>query len=106
MVRLTDRPDMTLNVYQGHKTTIQQQWVHTKFVIVTKKLVVGRFCDFLFVSEKPCLSKMGSTLAPMAHGKGRCKRKLAKLLIGKVYPFTLKKPLMDIYHSEDAGIRY
>ena len=25
MVRLTDRPDMTLDVYRGHKTTMQQQ---------------------------------------------------------------------------------
>ena len=25
MVRLTDRPDMTLNVYRGRKTTLQQQ---------------------------------------------------------------------------------
>ena len=25
MVRLTDRPDMTLDVNRGHKTTIQQQ---------------------------------------------------------------------------------
>ena len=25
VVRLTDRPDMTLDVYRGHKTTIQQQ---------------------------------------------------------------------------------
>ena len=25
MVRLTDRPDMTLGVYRGRKTTIQQQ---------------------------------------------------------------------------------
>ena len=25
MVRLTDRPDMTLDVYLGHKTTMQQQ---------------------------------------------------------------------------------
>ena len=25
MVRLTDRPDMTLDVYRGHKTTQQQQ---------------------------------------------------------------------------------
>ena len=25
VVRLTDRPDMTLNVYHGRKTTIQQQ---------------------------------------------------------------------------------
>ena len=25
MVRLTDRPDMTLDVYHGRKTTVQQQ---------------------------------------------------------------------------------
>ena len=25
MVRLTDRPDMTLDVYRGRKTTIQQK---------------------------------------------------------------------------------
>ena len=25
MVRITDRPDMTLDVYRGRKTTIQQQ---------------------------------------------------------------------------------
>ena len=25
VVRLTDRPDMTLDVYRGHKTTTQQQ---------------------------------------------------------------------------------
>ena len=25
VVRLTDHPDMTLDVYRGHKTTIQQQ---------------------------------------------------------------------------------
>ena len=26
VVRLIDRPDMTLDVYRGHKTTIQQQY--------------------------------------------------------------------------------
>ena len=26
MVRLTDRPDMTLDVYRGRKTTMQQQY--------------------------------------------------------------------------------
>ena len=28
VVRLTDRPDMTLDVYRGRKTTIQQQQHH------------------------------------------------------------------------------
>ena len=28
VVRLTDRPDMTLDVYRGRKTTMQQQLIH------------------------------------------------------------------------------
>ena len=31
VVRLTDRPDMTLDVYRGRKTTIQQQHVQPNF---------------------------------------------------------------------------
>ena len=31
VVRLTDRPDMTLDVYRGRKTTIQQQLSRTYF---------------------------------------------------------------------------
>ena len=31
VVRLTDRPDMTLDVYRGRKTTIQQQQNHENF---------------------------------------------------------------------------
>ena len=30
VVRLTDRPDMTLDVYRGRKTTIQQQQPFSK----------------------------------------------------------------------------
>ena len=30
VVRLTDRPDMTLDVYRGRKTTIQQQYNNIK----------------------------------------------------------------------------
>ena len=33
VVRLTDRPDMTLDVYRGRKTTMQQQQ-HNKFLCV------------------------------------------------------------------------
>ena len=32
VVRLTDRPDMTLDVYRGRKTTMQQQQQHLKFL--------------------------------------------------------------------------
>ena len=34
MVRLTDRPDMTLDVYHGRKTTIQQHKFTTKFIFL------------------------------------------------------------------------
>ena len=30
MVRLTERPDMTIDVYRGHKTTTQQHYHCTK----------------------------------------------------------------------------
>ena len=40
MVRLNDRPDMTLDVYRGRKTTMQQQHHHllewTETVLLTK----------------------------------------------------------------------
>ena len=32
MVRFTDRPDMTLDVYRGRKTTIQQQYNNDMYV--------------------------------------------------------------------------
>ena len=32
VVRLTDRPDMTLDVYRGRKTTIQQQGFTSKLI--------------------------------------------------------------------------
>ena len=41
VVRLTDRPDMTLDVYRGRKTTIQQQLRH--FLLNTKTWPLGRF---------------------------------------------------------------
>ena len=33
MVRLTDRPDMTLDVYRGRKTTMQQQQQQPLFIV-------------------------------------------------------------------------
>ena len=32
VVKLTDRPDMTLDVYRGRKTTVQQQYQHLKVI--------------------------------------------------------------------------
>ena len=39
VVRLTDRPDMTLGVYRGRKTTIQQQQqpTHTQLTMFITK---------------------------------------------------------------------
>ena len=37
VVRLTDRPDMTLNVYRGRKTTIQQQQNHFLLNVMPKQ---------------------------------------------------------------------
>ena len=34
VVRLTDRPDMTLDVYHGRKTTIQQQPIHGQILFI------------------------------------------------------------------------
>ena len=42
VVRLTDRPDMTLDVYRGRKTTMQQQ--QQAFISAT---VNGSFCSIL-----------------------------------------------------------
>ena len=41
VVRLTDRPDMTLNVYRGRKTIQQQQ--HLVFKKKKKKTPIGRY---------------------------------------------------------------
>ena len=41
VVRLTDRPDMTLDVYRGRKTTMQQQQQ-----IKVSVTYITWFCDF------------------------------------------------------------
>ena len=42
VVRLTDRPDMTLDVYRGRKTTIQQQQQQSKCLVFR----TVKFCHF------------------------------------------------------------
>ena len=44
MVRLTDRPDMTLDVYSGRKTTIQQQQQSFPPFLQREATVVVTFC--------------------------------------------------------------
>ena len=40
VVRLTDRPDMTLDVYRGRKTTIQQQQQYNLINMVSRLVLV------------------------------------------------------------------
>ena len=47
MVRLTDHPDMTLDVYRGFKTTIQQPTIVGIFTFMSKKNSI----EFLGLSE-------------------------------------------------------
>ena len=55
VVRLTDRPDMTLDVYRGRKTTMQQQQqICMRHTLKNKKSVkfqgdMLNFCDFIQV---------------------------------------------------------
>ena len=41
VVRLTDRPDMTLDVYRGRKTTMQQQQQQPKVCVYMRAEMVG-----------------------------------------------------------------
>ena len=45
VVRLTDRPDMTLGVYRGHKTTIQYNIIQSTLVISKSKGLSGTLRD-------------------------------------------------------------
>ena len=48
VVRLTDRPDMTLDVYRGRKTTVQQQQQQQR--TCQKKL----WQDILYIEARTC----------------------------------------------------
>ena len=46
LVRLTDRPDMTLDVYRGRKTTTQQQQQKSNFFVI--KTTAKKVCQTFF----------------------------------------------------------
>ena len=52
VVRLTDRPDMTVDVYRGRKTTIQQQQQPQFDLKVLAKLFLS--CLFLNFEDEKC----------------------------------------------------
>ena len=49
VVRLTDRPDMTLDVYRGRKTTIQQQ--QQQFYTASDHIFFIGHCDLYFMVQ-------------------------------------------------------
>ena len=49
MVRLTDRPDMTLDVYRGRKTTMQQQQQQIS------RLNIGPATDIAVLDSRPAV---------------------------------------------------
>ena len=53
VVRLTDRPDMTLDVYRGSKTTNQQQQQHEP-VIIVNPLYTGGLFHFYMLDKSIC----------------------------------------------------
>ena len=65
MVRLTDRPDMTLDVYHGRKTTIQQYSFHMSCgwsggaMALGKLPVPGRPTIWMIVGQGPTALAVG-----------------------------------------------
>ena len=52
VVRLTDRPDMTLDVYRGRKTTNQQQYLLTETSDFLKQIMfLKSFNSMLLITE-------------------------------------------------------
>ena len=64
MVRLTDRPDMTIDVYRGRKTTMQQQQllIYCNFLIRHNLVNVSKYMGlcmfFLFRTFSKGLDQM------------------------------------------------
>ena len=91
VVRLTDCPDMTLDVYPGHKTTIQQQQIAGKpNPSKDRSVPKGIYQCFLMCKFVPLRSD-----PPL---RRETKMKLAELLSLNVNPFTLKHPQAALAH--------
>ena len=55
VVRLTDRPDMTLDVYRGRKTTMQKQQQQCPVSHLGGAMSIWMVCE-----DQGCLSVLGS----------------------------------------------
>ena len=70
VVRLTDRPDMTLDVYRGRKTTMQQQQIQHNCVFTNVKHLLYAVSKFRDVMNLILI------LAFMIYNGCRCKKKI------------------------------
>ena len=68
VVRLTDRPDMTLDVYRGRKTTMQQ--LHCK-IAELKSLHEGRGCFWYGFRRKIARNLSPNWVDRVGEGKGK-----------------------------------
>ena len=59
VVRLTDRPNMTLDVYRGHKTTMQQQQqaICMLVIMANKHIMQRKVKTHLYVGTEPQASE-------------------------------------------------
>ena len=65
VVRLTDRPDMTLDVYRGRKTTMQQQQQHTHTLSYMIMMTLNDNICLINVAAASCLAVLIGILAQM-----------------------------------------
>ena len=81
MVRLTDRPDMTLDVYRGRKTT-QQQQQQLNNLFPDKK---GPLSRQVYLRPIPRIFYNG------IHPRPRQTLKIGRLLVARAYPHLHSK---------------
>ena len=73
VVRLTDRPNMTLDVYRGRETTIQQQ-----LILLQKEYIVG-------------VSELGFNVPPTTRSYGDGSQSEERRSVGSISKEYLKK---------------
>ena len=70
MVRLTDRPDMTLDVYRGRKTTMQQQlFNHITKILYIVFMSTHCGCHCVVITSLAVKVKVGNTQKNVNNGK-------------------------------------
>ena len=89
VVRLTDRPDMTLDVYRGRKTTTQQQLLIILFnfrtikeIIISIPILMFLLCKHIKFKEEKCSRRTDTELLTECLLYGICMKPSAISLAG------------------------